>query len=618
MRNKAFQSIATLVLVLFAQAALASSVVRSYTPRYSTTTRGELVLIGNANMSCLNGAANCAAARNGTAAANNNNDYNMAYQNTDGVPTIPANSSTATLTIPAGSTVLFAGLYWGADTSAGTGGSAAPSAAGRDIVRFATPASAYAGVSAEQLDVSGTRYAGFADVTARVQTGGSGTYKVSGIQAGTGGDRYAGWALVVVLGNESLPPRNMVVFDGYAIINSTAPTSVTTAVSGFLTPPTGPVNTQMGFVAFEGDLSSGGDRFRLNTTDLTNTANPADNAFNSTISALGTNVVTRNPNFLNNFGFDIDLFATNVLGNNASSANLTFTTGGETYFPSVLTFQTDVFEPVIVTNFTKSATDANGAPFRPGDEVTYSVSVANTGNDDAEIVVITDPLPASVTFVPGSIVVTNGPNAGPKTDAAGDDQVEFNGSQIVFRAGVGANSTAGGVLTPSPTPTPTSATTIEFKVTINADVANGTAISNVASIGYRSSTTGIPGTGSTPPASFNVVNEANLQITKTNKPAEGPADGSADTVAAGSSVDYSIVVTNLGPSAANGAVVRDPASTGLTCTTAVCGSATNGAVCPGATGAALVSELQSAAGTVIPTMPVNGAVTFTLTCGVAP
>jgi uncharacterized repeat protein (TIGR01451 family) len=87
---------------------------------------------------------------------------------------------------------------------------------------------------------------------------------------------------------------------------------------------------------------------------------------------------------------------------------------------------------------------------------------------------------------------------------------------------------------------------------------------------------------------------------------------------AGSTQNYSIVATNAGPGSANGAVVRDPATAGLTCINAVCGSETNGAVCPGTTGAALVTALQSSAGIAIPNLPVNGSVTFTLTCNVAP
>lgn len=105
---------------------------------------------------------------------------------------------------------------------------------------------------------------------------------------------------------------------------------------------------------------------------------------------------------------------------------------------------------------------------------------------------------------------------------------------------------------------------------------------------------------------------ANLAITKTNTPASGPNDLPADTVISGATTNYSIVVTNNGPTSANGAVVRDPPPTGLTCTTVTCGSATNGAVCPTVT----VAQLQSAAGVTIATLPANGSLTFTLGCTV--
>lgn len=107
---------------------------------------------------------------------------------------------------------------------------------------------------------------------------------------------------------------------------------------------------------------------------------------------------------------------------------------------------------------------------------------------------------------------------------------------------------------------------------------------------------------------------ANLAITKTNTPAAGPADQADDTVISGAETTYAIVVTNGGPDAADGAVVKDPAPTNLTCITATCGNVQNGAVCPAATGAALVTALQSATGVGVPTLPNTGAVTFTLTC----
>src|SRR4029453_2667828 len=132
------------------------------------------------------------------------------------------------------------GLYWGADTSAGTNGSAAPTPANRGQIRFSVPSGAYQTVTATQVDAAtaagqSTRYSAFLAVTTRVQAGGAGTYRVADIQAGTGGDRYAGWLLVVVVRDIAQPLRNLTVFDGYQVVNSAAATVNITA-SGFRTP----------------------------------------------------------------------------------------------------------------------------------------------------------------------------------------------------------------------------------------------------------------------------------------------------------------------------------------------------------------------------------------------
>lgn len=108
---------------------------------------------------------------------------------------------------------------------------------------------------------------------------------------------------------------------------------------------------------------------------------------------------------------------------------------------------------------------------------------------------------------------------------------------------------------------------------------------------------------------------ADLRLTKTNTPGvNGEVDQAADTLVSGTVIGYSIVVSNLGPDAANGSVVTDPVPTNLTCATASC-TATGGAACPVPTGAALVAALQGA-GATISTLPLNGAVTITLTCTV--
>lgn len=104
----------------------------------------------------------------------------------------------------------------------------------------------------------------------------------------------------------------------------------------------------------------------------------------------------------------------------------------------------------------------------------------------------------------------------------------------------------------------------------------------------------------------NTATLADLRVTKVNN---------VNTVQAGSTTTYSIVVTNVGPNTANNATVKDPVSPGLSCTTATC-SATGSASCPVQTGAALVTALQSTAGATIPLLPQNGTVTIQLTCTV--
>lgn len=110
-------------------------------------------------------------------------------------------------------------------------------------------------------------------------------------------------------------------------------------------------------------------------------------------------------------------------------------------------------------------------------------------------------------------------------------------------------------------------------------------------------------------------NQADLVLTKTNTPGvNAEVDQPADTVVSGTTTVYTITVTNNGPDGANGAVLADPAPTGLTCPTASC-TAAGGATCPPITGAALVAALQGA-GAPIPTLPNGGSITVTLTCTV--
>lgn len=61
----------------------------------------------------------------------------------------------------------------------------------------------YGTVMAEKVDIVGTRYSAFADVTAQVQAGGTGSYTVADLQADTGLGRYGVWGLDIAYIDES-------------------------------------------------------------------------------------------------------------------------------------------------------------------------------------------------------------------------------------------------------------------------------------------------------------------------------------------------------------------------------------------------------------------------------
>ena len=112
----------------------------------------------------------------------------------------------------------------------------------------------------------------------------------------------------------------------------------------------------------------------------------------------------------------------------------------------------------------------------------------------------------------------------------------------------------------------------------------------------------------------NMLVQADLRITKTNTPGvNGDVDQAADTVASGATTTYTVRVTNAGPDAADGAVVRDVPGTGLTgCNVVPPGcTGTSGATCPAAPG-----DVLATAGVAIPVLPAGATVAFTIACTV--
>ena len=396
------------------------------------------------------------------AASSNDMSFDMQVLGLDNNGTF--NSSTADLNLPSCSNVLFAGLYWGAGE--GVNGGSTAWITNETTCKLKLPGSAsYTTITSSQTDYYnsgapvGFNYTGFqcfADITSLVNaTNPNGTYSVANVCPPLGkNNAYGGWTIVIVYGNPSLISRNLTVFDGCAVVQKgNAPVDFT--LSGFLTPPTGPVSCELGGVVYDGDRSwkdsfafkqSGAGSF-VNLTP-SGTAGLND-MWNSTIGYKGSVVATRNPAFNNTLGYDANIIdmpnAGNAnLGNNKSSATVRLASPDEMVIAHVLTTSISQYNPTFA--FDKTATDINGGSLVPGDSIRYQINYNNAGNDSSTNTIITDNLPSGTTYIPGTIRI----NGVVKTDAAGDDEAEYDfaSNRILFRIGVGANAAAGGKIGP--------------------------------------------------------------------------------------------------------------------------------------------------------------------------
>ncbi|WP_436525864.1 Ig-like domain-containing protein [Actinoplanes sp. HUAS TT8] len=411
--------------------------------RFEANTNGSILIRGNANLICPPADPDCVNGRAGSGTKLNDNDFPMVNANADNDPAT-FNDSTATVSLPPGSTVLFAGLYWSGDTTS------APSPANKNKVRFKTPSgTAWQPLTAATVYTTGTAYQGFSDVTAQVAGAGSGVYAVADIQAGLGLNRFAGWALAVAYRNPAEVLRALRVYDGLDTVSGSSG-SLDIPVSGFEAPHSGAVRAEVGTVAYEGDLGTKGDALKLNGQAMSDAANPVDNFFNSTVSSGGAPVGGRDPGFVNLFGVDIDQFdATGKLAHAATSATLTLTTSGDQYYPGVVTFAIDLYAPKLVT--TVAGTDLDGGDLLPGDLVEYRIDVRNDGNDIADGTVLSDAIPAFTTYVPGSMRVAGAPVAdsisGGRIDVTLGDLPYLGATWVIFRVRVDPATPAGYAIT---------------------------------------------------------------------------------------------------------------------------------------------------------------------------
>jgi len=305
-----------------------------------------------------------------------NNDYDDINGTIDnGATTI--NSSAAYLAIPAGKTVLWAGLTWQGYMVDKT---AQQKEAGHTI-KYKYANDTYQSVTNAQMNwvyfnASRFYYQGFVDITNYVNAHKGGYYWVGDIATTEGkpaGGSFGAWSITVVYQDFNEDFRNISVYSGYQafastndinnaityasnngcdISNTGVENHVSSTLSGFLTPKSGTVNSSLVVFAGEGDIGLTGDSGTLSDINgvehfLSNSLNPSTNIMNATISKNGQTVTSGLPYYsANTLGADIDTFDTSgILSNKQTSTNIKFSTSGDGYMPGLYALQTKLYVP---------------------------------------------------------------------------------------------------------------------------------------------------------------------------------------------------------------------------------------------------------------------------------
>ena len=398
-----------LLFIFFGTAFLQAQTTTPFTKRYETSgINGDLTIIGNSIL----GPSSDTPYEGDT----QNNYIDMVFVDIDGDPAT-FNSSSATFTTSRCNRVVYAGLYWGAVV--------APTDLLPDQVKFKVPGGTYLDLTADdQMDK--IYYKDVTDIVSGNSTI-SGDYFVANLSTSEGRNSAAGWSLVIVYEDATESRKYISTFDGFSAVRDAPYDRVDFNYSGFVTPPSGPVEGRVGVAALEGDLSWYGDQMLFKAdnnstfTALYDAQNEADNFFNSRITKDGEIVRDRNLNSKNSTGWDqkllnlTDLNTNNqLIGNNETGATVRVDNndGSDWIYTFLNTFAIDIIEPVLQVVTSVEDTSGNpithNSPVPLGATVWYNINFRNVGTDGAENTYILNTIPANVTLDESTIQLPAG------------------------------------------------------------------------------------------------------------------------------------------------------------------------------------------------------------------
>jgi uncharacterized repeat protein (TIGR01451 family) len=296
--------------------------------------------------------------------------------------------------IPAGATIRAAYLYW-----AGSGSTP------DNTVTFNGNSVTADRTFTESFFNNPTTYyffSGFKDVTAYIT--GNGTYSFSNLTVDTSTTYcgvqvvLSGWALVVVYQNATEPLRVINVYDGFQYFRGGA---LSLTPSNFRIPATG-IDGKHTHITWEGDPDTGtsytlngyDENFNFNGANLTDTLNPSNNQFNSTINTLNSST---------SYGVDIDTYdISSRLTAGATSATSVYSSGND-----LVLLSSEVLSVTNTLVADLNLTKTHSGSFPSGGIGTFQLNVHNNGPSAAtgtagSPITVTDIIPAGFTYLSSS------------------------------------------------------------------------------------------------------------------------------------------------------------------------------------------------------------------------